>query len=80
MCIRDSTTDGCFVLGAAVSVTLTAAGHPLLAVPAAMLAGACAGFITAFLQTCLLYTSWPTALWGMQGVRILTSGLRPSSE
>ena len=49
--IADLTTDGCFVLGAAVSVTLTAAGHPLLALPAAMLAGACAGFVTAFLQT-----------------------------
>lgn len=49
--IADLTTDGCFVLGAAVSVTITAAGHPVLAVPAAMAAGACAGFITAFLQT-----------------------------
>ena len=49
--IADLTTDGCFVLGAAVSVTLTAGGHPLLAIPAAMAAGACAGFITAFLQT-----------------------------
>jgi len=49
--IADLTTDGCFVLGAAVSVTLTAAGHPFLAIPAAMLAGACAGFVTAFLQT-----------------------------
>ena len=49
--IADLTTDGCFVLGAAVSVTLAAAGHPILAVPAAMAAGACAGFITAFLQT-----------------------------
>lgn len=49
--IADLTTDGCFVLGAAVSVTLTAAGHPILAIPAAMLAGACAGFVTAFLQT-----------------------------
>ena len=49
--VADLTTDGCFVLGAAVSVTLTAAGHPILAIPAAMLAGACAGFITAFLQT-----------------------------
>lgn len=49
--IADLTTDGCFVLGAAVSVTLTAAGHPILAVPAAMAAGACAGFVTAFLQT-----------------------------
>ena len=49
--IADLTTDGCFVLGAAVSVTLTAAGHPFLAIPAAMAAGACAGFVTAFLQT-----------------------------
>lgn len=49
--IADLTTDGSFVLGAAVSVTVTAAGHPLLAIPAAMLAGACAGFVTAFLQT-----------------------------
>ena len=49
--VADLTTDGCFVLGAAVSVTLTAAGHPVLAIPAAMAAGACAGFITAFLQT-----------------------------
>lgn len=49
--IADLTTDGCFVLGAAVSVTLTAAGHPVLAVFAAMASGACAGFITAFLQT-----------------------------
>ena len=49
--IADLTTDGCFVLGAAVSVTLAAAGHPILAVPAAMAAGACAGFVTAFLQT-----------------------------
>lgn len=49
--IADLTTDGCFVLGAAVSVTLTAAGHPILAIPAAMAAGVCAGFVTAFLQT-----------------------------
>ena len=49
--IADLTTDGCFVLGAAVSVTVTAAGHPILAIFAAMLAGACAGFVTAFLQT-----------------------------
>lgn len=55
--IADLTTDGSFVLGAAVSVTLTAAGHPLLALGAAMLAGACAGFVTAFLQTRLAVPS-----------------------
>ena len=49
--IADLTTDGCFVLGAAVSVSVAAAGHPILAIPTAMLAGACAGFVTAFLQT-----------------------------
>lgn len=49
--IADLTTDGGFVLGAAVSVALAAGGHPLLAIPAAMIAGACAGFVTAFLQT-----------------------------
>jgi putative ABC transport system permease protein len=49
--IADMTTDGCFVLGAAVSVTLAASGHPILAIPVAMVAGACAGFVTAFLQT-----------------------------
>ena len=49
--IADMTTDGAFTLGCAVSATIAVAGHPLLALPAAMLAGACAGFITAFLQT-----------------------------
>ena len=49
--IADMTTDGCFVLGTAVSVTMAAAGHPFLGIPAAMLAGVMAGFVTAFLQT-----------------------------
>ena len=49
--IADLTTDGAFTLGAAVSVTVRIAGHPGLAVPAAMAAGAAAGFVTAFLQT-----------------------------
>ena len=49
--IADMTTDGTFTLGCAVSATVAVAGHPLLALPAAMLAGASAGFVTAFLQT-----------------------------
>lgn len=49
--IADMTTDGAFTLGCAVSATIAVAGHPLLALPAAIIAGACAGFITAFLQT-----------------------------
>ena len=37
--IADLTTDGAFVLGMAVSVTSAAAGHPVLGIFAAMLAG-----------------------------------------
>ena len=49
--IADMTTDGAFTLGCAVSATFAVAGHPLIGIPAAMLAGACAGGVTAFLQT-----------------------------
>ena len=49
--IADMTTDGAFTLGCAVSATAAVAGHPFLGLPLAMLAGAAAGFITAFLQT-----------------------------
>ncbi len=49
--IADLTTDGCFVLGMAVSVSTAAAGHPILGLFLAFLAGGCAGFVTAFLQT-----------------------------
>lgn len=49
--IADLSTDGCYTLGFAVGATVTLAGHPFLALPAAMLAGACSGFVTAFLQT-----------------------------
>ena len=49
--IADMTTDGTFTLGCAVSATVAVAGHPILALPAAMLAGAAAGYITALLQT-----------------------------
>lgn len=49
--IADLSTDGCYTLGFAVGATVTLAGHPILALFAAMLAGVCSGFITAFLQT-----------------------------
>ena len=49
--IADMTTDGAFTLGCAVSATVALTGHPYLALPAAMLAGACAGIVTALLQT-----------------------------
>ena len=40
LAIADLPPDGCFVLGAAVSVTVSAAGLHVLAIFAAMLAGA----------------------------------------
>ena len=49
--IADMTTDGSFTLGCAVSATVAVAGHPWLALPAAMAAGAAAGSVTALLQT-----------------------------
>ena len=49
--IADLTTDGCFVLGMAVSVTAAIAGHPVLGLLLAIIAGGAAGFVTAFLQT-----------------------------
>ena len=49
--VCDLSTDGCFTLGAAVGAVVAAAGHPLLSIPAAMLAGVCSGFITAIMQT-----------------------------
>lgn len=49
--VCDLSTDGCFTLGAAVGAVVAIAGHPLLSIPAAMLAGVCSGFITALLQT-----------------------------
>lgn len=49
--ICDLSTDGCFTLGAAVGATVALSGHPFLSIPAAMAAGVCSGFLTAFLQT-----------------------------
>ncbi len=46
--IADMTTDGAFTLGCAVSATAAVAGHPFLGLPLALLAGAAAGFVTAF--------------------------------
>lgn len=49
--VPDLTVDGSFTLGAAASVMLTLAGHPVLGVLLGALVGGMAGSITAFLQT-----------------------------
>ncbi|MCH5170921.1 MAG: ABC transporter permease, partial [Oscillospiraceae bacterium] len=49
--VCDLSTDGCFTLGATVGAVVAISGHPLLSIPAAMVAGMLSGFVTAFLQT-----------------------------
>jgi putative ABC transport system permease protein len=49
--IADLTTDGSFALGGVVAAVITNSGHAVLGLPAAFLAGALAGLVTAFLQT-----------------------------
>lgn len=81
--IADLTTDGTFVLGAAVSVTMAAAGHPFLALPAAMAAGACAGFVTAFLQTRLGVPSILAGIitnTGLYTVNLMAMGWRSNAS
>ena len=49
--VCDLSTDGCFTLGATVGAAVAIAGHPYLAIAAAMGAGILSGFVTAILQT-----------------------------
>lgn len=49
--VCDLSTDGCFTLGAAVGAVVAIAGHPFLAIFAAMGVGILSGFVTAILQT-----------------------------
>ncbi len=49
--VCDLSTDGCYTLGAVTGAVVAMAGHPYLAIPAAMGAGMLSGFVTAFLQT-----------------------------
>ena len=47
----DLTTEGSYTLGVAVSAVLTVAGHPVLGLICAFMAGAAAGSVTGLLQT-----------------------------
>lgn len=49
--VADLTVDGSFTLGAAASAIMTLGGHPVAALLFAVIMGALAGFVTAFLQT-----------------------------
>ena len=62
--IADMTTDGCFVLGTAVSVTMAAAGHPFLAVPAAMLAPDLSPHFSKPVSACRPFSPVSSPIWG----------------
>ena len=49
--IADLSTDGCYVLGMAVSVTCAYYNHPILGILLAMITGMMSGYFTTFLQT-----------------------------
>ncbi|WP_099205026.1 ABC transporter permease [Scatolibacter rhodanostii] len=66
--LADLTVDGSFTLGAAASIMLTIGGHPWLGLLAAILAGALAGFFTAFLQTKLRIQSILAGILTMTGL------------
>ena len=81
--IADLTTDGCFTLGAAVSMVVCAAGHPILAIPMAMAAGSVAGFVTAFLQTKLGVPSILAGIvtnTGLYTVNLMVMGWKSSAS
>ena len=49
--VCDLSTDGCYTMGAASGAVVALAGHPFLALFAAMAAGVLSGLVNAFLQT-----------------------------
>ncbi len=79
--ICDLSTDGCYMLGAAVGVTVTIAGHPVLALPAAMLAGVASGYVTALLQTAFGVPSILAGIivnTGLYTINLMAMGMKTS--
>jgi len=66
--IPDLTVDGSITLGMAVCAMITNAGHPFVALFAALLAGACAGSVTAFFQTKVKIPSILAGIMTMSGL------------
>ena len=75
--VCDLSTDGCFTLGATVGAVVAIAGHPFLAIPAAMAAGMTSGFVTALLQTKMGINSLLTGIivnTGLYSINIAVMG------
>lgn len=79
--IPDLTAEGSFTFGLAVSAVCTVSGHPLLGIPAAILAGGLAGSFTGLLQTRLGIHPVLTGILTMSGlysVNMLVLGGTPN--
>lgn len=77
----DLTVDGSFVLGSAVSAILCVAGHPVLALVFAFLAGALAGSVTSLLNTKLgvqPLLAGILVMLGLYSVNLRVMGNRPN--
>ncbi|MBQ8092409.1 MAG: ABC transporter permease [Clostridia bacterium] len=75
--VPDLTTEGSFAFGLSVSAAVTAAGHPVLAIPAALAAGAAAGAVTGILQTAFMVhpiLSGIITMSGLYSVNLLIMG------
>ena len=79
--VCDLSTDGCFTLGSAVGAIVAIAGHPWLSLPAAMLAGALSGFVTATMQTRMGVQSLLAGIvvnTGLYSVNMAITGNKPT--
>ena len=79
--VCDLSTDGCFTLGSAVGALVAIAGYPWLSLPAAMLAGAASGFVTATLQTRMGVQSLLAGIvvnTGLYSVNMALTGNKPT--
>lgn len=77
----DLTTESSFGFGSAVAAVVAAAGHPLLSLPLAVVAGALAGFVTGMLQTKLKVhpvLSGIITMSGLYSVNLIVLGNTPN--
>lgn len=79
--IPDLTTESSFGFGSAVAAVTAAAGHPLLSIPLALIAGAAAGLVTALLQTKLRVhpvLAGIITMSGLYSINLLVMGNTPN--
>lgn len=78
--IPDLTAEGSFTFGLAVSAAFTVAGHPILGIFMAILAGALAGALTGLLQTKLMIHPVLAGILTMGGLYTVNLGVMGNSS